>query len=190
MPYNALPYNNGSKFENPIREKESITMVSFAPTMAYTFGYGKAREMAQELTFSEWLAEQMKRQGYNQTSLATRAGVSPQYIGVLVRNDPHSLTGKPIVPAVEVVDKIAKALGVPQAEARLAAGYAPAKVSEDVEAQIRQSVFADLYEKFMKLPADAKEGIEPFVDLLNREIEKRLASIQNPSRPKPTLRKR
>jgi len=165
-------------------------MVSFAPTMAYTSGYKKTLVMAQQVTFSEWLAEQMKRQGYNQTSLAARAGVSPQYIGSLVRNDPHSITGKPIVPTVEVVDKIAKALGVPPTEARLVAGYAPAKVSEDVEAQIRQSEFADLYEKFMKLPPDAKEGIEPFVDLLNREIEKRLASIKNPPRPKPTLQKK
>lgn len=67
----------------------------------------------------------------NQSELARRVGVSPNYISNLERDySPSAKGGKP-QPSVDVVDKIARAVGVPTAKARLAAGYAPMKTTSD-----------------------------------------------------------
>lgn len=75
--------------------------------------------------FSDWLRNQLKNQGISNAELARRVGVSPTHIGNLVRNhSPNKKSGEAGA-SVELIDKIAKALGAPIAEARLAAGFAP-----------------------------------------------------------------
>lgn len=77
------------------------------------------------MRFGEWLREQRSRADLTLKQLAARCGVSFSYISALERQQPHSLTGKDIQPKLATVDRLARALGVPIDEARLAAGYAP-----------------------------------------------------------------
>lgn len=73
----------------------------------------------------------------NQSELARRVGVSPNYISNLERDySPTAKGGKP-QPSVEVVDKIAKALGINVNEARLAAGYAPLVGTVEYQAEVQ-----------------------------------------------------
>ena len=74
--------------------------------------------------FGEWLKGKRLDQRLTLETMAHKTGLSKQYISVLERGQPHALTGKPITPKLETVDKIARALGVPSGEARHAAGYA------------------------------------------------------------------
>lgn len=76
-------------------------------------------------TFGKWLAEKRKESGLTQPELARLAKTSKQYISGLERSAPHPITGALPQPTVKKVDAIAKALGAPLNEARLAAGYAP-----------------------------------------------------------------
>src|ERR1700730_844835 len=76
------------------------------------------------MIFPDWLSEKRKEAGLTQAELAERAGASKQYISNLERNAPHPETGAHPRPKVEIVDAIARALGAPVHQARLAAGYA------------------------------------------------------------------
>lgn len=76
------------------------------------------------MTFGEWLRERLNGRGMNNADLARLTELSPTYIGHLVRDfSPNTKSGR-VRPSEETVDSIAKALGVPVDEARLAAGYA------------------------------------------------------------------
>lgn len=66
-----------------------------------------------------WLDESNVK---NQAELARLVGVSPTYISNLLRDFSPSRTGKP-QPSREIVDRLARVLSVPLAEAREAAGY-------------------------------------------------------------------
>ncbi|MGI8542059.1 MAG: helix-turn-helix domain-containing protein [Aridibacter sp.] len=77
-----------------------------------------------ENTFGKWLNEHRTNARLSQQALGDKTGMSKQYISVLERGEPHALTNKPVTPAVDIVDALAKALDRPIDEARLAAGYA------------------------------------------------------------------
>jgi transcriptional regulator with XRE-family HTH domain len=79
----------------------------------------------QQLVFGQWLRAHRTNKRMTVESLARKAGISKQYLSVLERAPKHPLTGKAVQPKVEIVDRIAKALGVSVDEARIAAGYAP-----------------------------------------------------------------
>jgi transcriptional regulator with XRE-family HTH domain len=76
------------------------------------------------MTFGKWLLERRREKGLTQGELARRANISTSYVSTLERSEPHSITNTSPQPTAEVVESIAKALGVETDEARLAAGYA------------------------------------------------------------------
>lgn len=76
-------------------------------------------------TFGDWLRNKREELRISGADLERSSGVSRQYISNLERNVTSDLTGRLIQPSVEKVDALAKGLGIPVDEARLAAGYAP-----------------------------------------------------------------
>lgn len=81
-------------------------------------------------SFGDRLREQLDAKGMRPAELARRSGLTKQGIGRLLNKIPHAITGAPPKPALETVDKIARALDWDINEARLAAGYAPARPEE------------------------------------------------------------
>lgn len=73
-------------------------------------------------SFGQWLIEQLDRTGLNQSELADRARVSKNYISTLVNDRPNT-RGELTQPRLDKVERIARALGVPLNEAKIAAGY-------------------------------------------------------------------
>lgn len=98
--------------ENPT--KSVLNSHSECNSFLYTIG----------MTFGKWLIEKRLDAKLTQVQLAERAGISPNYVSALERDEPNARDGSPRRPRVEKVDRIAKALGVPLSDARLAAGYA------------------------------------------------------------------
>jgi transcriptional regulator with XRE-family HTH domain len=95
-------------------------------------------------TLGQWIvAKRGARRGpygrkMTQQELADLAGCSKSYISLLERDGVHSLTGRPVRPEPEVLDRIASALSRNykealqySAEARLLAGYAPSPASPE-----------------------------------------------------------
>ncbi|HKX30191.1 MAG TPA: helix-turn-helix domain-containing protein [Blastocatellia bacterium] len=82
-------------------------------------------------TFGQKLQGWRERADIQQAELARRVGVSRAYISNLERDFSPSSKGRP-QPSVELCDKIARALGAPVAEVRLAAGYAPPAMNGEV----------------------------------------------------------
>lgn len=77
------------------------------------------------MKFGEWLRLARKTARLTQGEVAKRAGISTSYVSTLERNAGHPITEAEPQPKLEVVDSIARAVGVEIDEARLAAGYAP-----------------------------------------------------------------
>lgn len=82
------------------------------------------------MTFGEWLTRKRREVRLSQKELANRVGISATYISALERDEPNSSEGSARRPRVEKVDKIAEALGVDPAEARIAAGYIAQRLHE------------------------------------------------------------
>ena len=74
--------------------------------------------------FAEQLRHWLNDKGFSQAELARRSGLTPQTIGQYLAQKPHHLTNRLLLPEIDTVDRIARALGIPIAEARAAAGYA------------------------------------------------------------------
>jgi transcriptional regulator with XRE-family HTH domain len=102
----------------------------------------------QQKTFGEWLSDKRTAVGLTQTELAQRAGFQRAYISKLESNYRQPKTNKLTKPTVESVDRLAKALSVSVAEARLAAGYAPPASSPEYENEV-QSIIARLSQGVM-----------------------------------------
>lgn len=78
------------------------------------------------MTFGEWLRKKILEQRISNRELAQMAGLSPTYVGNLVRDySPNMIGNRAPRPGEDVVERIAKALNAPLDEARLAANYAP-----------------------------------------------------------------
>lgn len=76
-------------------------------------------------TFGQLAREYFQHTGWSQAELARRTGYSATHIGnILQDRSPTAKSGKPSRLPEEVVDKIAKVLQIPLAEARSAAGLA------------------------------------------------------------------
>jgi len=73
--------------------------------------------------FAEQLRHWLNDKGFSQAELARRSGLTPQTIGQYLAQKPHHLTNRLLLPEIDTVDRIARALGVPITEARAAAGY-------------------------------------------------------------------
>jgi transcriptional regulator with XRE-family HTH domain len=84
--------------------------------MFYTVAMGES--------FGVWIREHRKKVKMTQLDVAKRCGLSYSYISTLERNQPHSLTGKPILPTRDKVALIAKAVNGDADEALALCGYA------------------------------------------------------------------
>lgn len=73
--------------------------------------------------FAEQLRTWLNDKGFSQAELARRSGLRPQTIGQYLAQKPHHLTNRLLLPEIDTVDRIARALGVSITEARAAAGY-------------------------------------------------------------------
>lgn len=93
--------------ENPT--KSVLNSHSECNSFLYTIG----------MTFGKWLIEKRLDAKLTQVQLAERAGISPNYVSALERDEPNARDGSPRRPRVEKVDRIAKALGVPLSDAHL-----------------------------------------------------------------------
>jgi transcriptional regulator with XRE-family HTH domain len=80
---------------------------------------------AEFLFFGEWLKARRLERRMSQETLAGKADISKAYVSALERGKPHPSSARPRQPDLNVVDRIALALGVALDEARQAAGYAP-----------------------------------------------------------------
>ena len=90
------------------------------------------------MSFGKWLKEKRKAAGFTHDTLAESAtghGVrmSAGYISNIERDYYTNQDGQPSRPSERIVDAIAKALGCPLDEARLAAGYAPKTITRRPE---------------------------------------------------------
>lgn len=122
--------------------------------------------------FSQWLSAARKESGMTQPELAAKAKTSKQYISNLERNSPHPVTGAPPQPSVEIVDNLAKALGVPLSEARLAAGYAPPENEMDSK-ELQESEIAALFYEYNELSEGDKKELRTVMEVVRQEIRRR-----------------
>lgn len=126
------------------------------------------------LTFGQWIQGWLDKTGLKQSDLVQRTGLAKSYINTLVRDVPNSTTGRVPRPEPEVVAKIARALGAPINEARAAAGYAILKETPETQEALLQSRFGLLMTKYQKLKKSDRPYIEPLLDMVDRELDKRL----------------
>jgi len=150
-------------------------MVSFSLTTLYPTIHLCETLVMEKKSFSQWLTEKMASKGWNQTKLAERSGLTRQYISKLINEAPHSATGKKATRPTDVaVDKIAKALGASVTEARLVAGYAPAKEDEQTQEALLQSRFGLMMRKYDALPKNARPHLDSLLEMVERELDKKL----------------
>lgn len=126
-------------------------------------------------TFGQRLVRWRKAAGLTQGELAGRVGMTPTYISHLEREvDPTGIGEKPR-PMIEVVDAIAKALSVPLAEVRCAAGYDPPEDSsascEVVRRTFGESDFAALHRMYERLTPEQRQGFQRVLEMMSRELE-------------------
>lgn len=81
--------------------------------------------LCEVMSFGSWLKNKRTAIRLSGAELERLSGVSRQYISNLERELVYERTQNPVQPSVEIVDKLARALGADPDEARLAAGYAP-----------------------------------------------------------------
>lgn len=85
------------------------------------------------MSFGKWLIQKRNAARLTQVQLAKRVGISANYISALERDEPNARDGSPRRPRIDKVERLAKALGCPLDEARLAAGYAPKTITRKPE---------------------------------------------------------
>lgn len=73
--------------------------------------------------FGAWLRGKREDLRFTVTELAELAGVSKQYLSRLERAEEQLLTNKPTQPALDKVERLARALNIDVSEAREMAGY-------------------------------------------------------------------
>jgi transcriptional regulator with XRE-family HTH domain len=113
--------------------------------------------------FGHWLIQKRRAAGLTQRELALKVSISKSYVSALERSKMLAVAGKPVRPKLEKVDALAKALGVPVAEARLAAGYAP---PDDASAP---AIDRRLLAHFRELPENAQHDVVVMVEGLYRK---------------------
>src|SRR5262245_44602236 len=104
-------------------------------------------------TFGQKLASWREKAGIKQKELAERIDVSATYISNLERDFSATAKGGRPQPSLEICDKIARALGAPIAEVRLAAGYAAPAGTPDSQAVPEEY---ELLFYFRNLPPDRR----------------------------------
>lgn len=126
-------------------------------------------------TFGRRLARWREAAGLTQGEVARRIGVTPIYIAHLEREAGAAAGSQKMRPMIEVVDAIARALDVPLAEVRCAAGYDPPAESsasyEVVRNTFGESDFAALHHMYERLTPEHRRQLQPVLEMVSRELE-------------------
>ena len=129
-------------------------------------------------TFGQRLVRWREAAGLTQGELAGRVGVTTTYISHLEREVDPTGIGEKLRPMIEVVDAIAKALSVPLAEVRCAAGYDPPEDSfasrEVVRRTFGESDFAALHRMYERLTPEQRQRFQWALEMMSRELESML----------------
>ena len=145
----------------------SATNISFQPGTS---------AIVTDQRFSKWLVEARQASGFTQPELAKLAKTSKQYISTFER---ALETGAAVPrPSEALVDRLARALNRPIAEARLAAGYAPPAKGEDHE-MLEHSDFGILFYEYKTLTEKNKQEVQPLIEFLKTEVRRRKAKPDN-----------
>lgn len=120
-------------------------------------------------TFGQWLRKQRKARSYSQDVLAERSRVSKTYISLLESD-------KVAQPRLYQIDKIAKALNVPIAEVRQAAGLPlPASSLETISDDEAENVqLMTMYAKQRKLTPKRRASFKRMLEMVDRELDREL----------------
>ena len=111
--------------------------------------------------FGTWLRAARLKSGLSQEELAKLCGVTGAYVSLLEQGEADAEgVVRDIHPSPEVVDAMARALGVPYEEARAAAGYGPPEVFPLAKHE------QELMKKFRALPLCTQLDLEVEVDAL------------------------
>ncbi len=141
--------------------------------VSHALGMSKETE-----TFGDWLKRTRKSRGLSQSDLWRETGISKQYISGLEKNARQPRSNKLMRPGEEKVDKLARALAVPLAEARLAAGYAPpARTGGPTKGQ-RAAEYVD------GLPDDKQDDALLFLQMLYQQYARPIAKVSEKEREK------
>ena len=122
--------------------------------------------------FGRWLQDRRITRGLTQEELARTCEVTGAYVSLLEQG-----ADKCAHPSVEIVDRLARALGADCEEARAAAGFRPP------EAVPLPTHEAELLRRFRELPLSVQMDVEAEVEALHR----RHARAQNASRGETAL---
>jgi len=116
------------------------------------------------MTFGQWLRQKLNDKRMSNAELARRVHVSPTYVSNLVRDySPNMISNRAPRPGEDIVERIARALGAPLDEARLAANYAPRSVED--------GIFSGLDKLSPKMQRVAKAQIRAIIDSLQSETD-------------------
>ena len=118
------------------------------------------------MSFGKWLREQRQVSNITMAELARGARITPAYIGVLEAQPRR-------IPSREIVDRMAKVLGVPLSEARLAAGYAPPELEFSNTTRELVSYFEQLPEDLQSLALEIVKAISRHEIIVGTRREQR-----------------
>lgn len=123
-------------------------------------------------TFGKWLEAQRKTANLTQGELARRVGCTRAYISSLEREVVESKSGRPIQPSLEIVDSIARSIGIPLPIARKAAGYySPADDASEEEKQML-AYYQDLSPEGKSIAAALIQALHSReIELENKQLE-------------------
>ena len=135
----------------------------------------------------EWVRGNRKAKGLTLEELASRAGMSKQYLSIIERAVGQPGTGNPIVPSREIITSICNALNVSPAEPFRLAGHA---VGGDQEFDLPNGVVVQ-FQQGSKLSGDDRTRIIDTVSLMirgiaNEELERVLRQALPPQPPDQT----
>ncbi|HYE64064.1 MAG TPA: helix-turn-helix transcriptional regulator [Pyrinomonadaceae bacterium] len=126
-------------------------------------------------TFGQYIARRRKAVGLTQAEVARRISVTPTYISHLERGIDPTGRSDMLLPTVEVVDAIAKAINAPVAKVRRLAGHAPPEdvIHEVIDENVfDKGDFDALYFKYEKLTAKQKREFKRILEMIDRELDR------------------
>jgi transcriptional regulator with XRE-family HTH domain len=116
----------------------------------------------------DWLKYWRKEFRMTQPEVGEAVGVSKQHISNIERQQQHATSGAESKPSIEVVDKLSRLFKRPIKEARILAGYERQNHIDTVEEALDNALFFDQ----KGLSEADKEKIRPFLEMMDREIER------------------
>jgi len=132
----------------------------------------------QAAKFGERLRLWRKDAGLTQEELAKRIGKTKSHISNIERAQPHPESGAPPRPSLEVVDKLARALGRTVTEMREAAGYGLPKreaILQEPGEDAEIFFLASDYKELKKLtPEEEQAEIRGVIRMVRGELARRL----------------